>query len=61
MHRGTRLRRLVRILILVGAALLWMGPPRPPAPPGCPFPRPPRPPLPYHQALDAPPRVSPGY
>jgi hypothetical protein len=28
-RRGTRLRRLVRILILLGAALFWMGPPKP--------------------------------
>ena len=58
MHRGTRLHRLVRILILLGAALFWMGPPRPPFPPGCPGPRPPRPPgpLPYHQTLDTPSR-----
>jgi hypothetical protein len=47
-NQPTRLRRLVRILILLGAALVWMGPPRPPAPPGC---RGPRPPHPLHEAV----------
>ena len=58
MGRGTRLRRLVRILILLGAALFWMGPPRPPFPPRA---VPARVPLcrghgPYHQTLDTPSR-----
>lgn len=54
MRRVTRRHRIVRILILLGAAIFWVGPPRPPRPPGCPFPRPPRPPMPYHQSLVAP-------
>ena len=54
MRRVTRRHRIVRILILLGAAIFWMGPPRPPRPPGCPFPGPPRPPMPHHQSLDAP-------
>ena len=53
MGRVTRRHRIVRILILVGAALFWMGPPRPPRPPGCPFPgSPPRPPMPFHQTAN---------
>jgi hypothetical protein len=51
-NQPTRLRRLVRILILLGAALVWMGPPRPPVPPGCRGPRPPLPPHPFHEAVD---------
>jgi hypothetical protein len=51
MHRSTRLHRLVRILILLGAALVWMGPPRPPGLPGC---RGPRPPHPLHEQVDQP-------
>ena len=54
MQRITRRHKLVRLLILIGAAFAWMGPPRPPmppAPPGCWFPRPPRPPMPFHQAI----------
>jgi hypothetical protein len=54
MRRATRWHKLVRILILIGAALVWMGPPRPPAPPGCRGPVPPRPPMPYHEMHDAP-------
>ena len=52
MRRRTRLHRLIRILILLGAALVWMGPPRPPAPPGCRGPRPPPPPHPFHETAD---------
>ena len=50
MARVTRRHKIVRILILIAAAFAWMGPPHPPAPPGCPFRGPPRPPMPYHQA-----------
>jgi len=53
MQRITRRHKLVRLLILIGAAIAWMGPPHPPRPPGCPFPRPPRPPMPFHENTDA--------
>jgi hypothetical protein len=53
MARITRRHKIIRILILIGAAIAGMGPPAPPAPPGCPFRRPPRPPTPYHQAPPA--------
>jgi hypothetical protein len=53
MQRSRRTYKLIRIAILLGAALVWMGPPRPPAPPGCRGPRPPRPPLPYSEAIPA--------
>jgi hypothetical protein len=43
----TRGRRIVRVLILIGAAAFWMGLPRPPGLPGC---RGPRPPHPFHEA-----------
>jgi hypothetical protein len=52
MQRAKRWHKLVRILILLAAALAWMGPPRPPMPPACPGPRPPRPPMPYHEIPD---------
>ena len=50
MGRITRRHKIIRILILIGAAIVWMGPPRPPMPPGC---RGPRPPMPYQQAPPA--------
>ena len=62
MHRGTRLHGLIRILIVIGAALVWMGPPRPPGFPGCHGPVPPRPPAPphpFHEKLDAKPTPAP--
>ncbi len=51
MNPRRRTYRLLRILILLGAALFWMGPPRPPAPPGC---RGPVPPHPFSEAMPAP-------
>jgi hypothetical protein len=53
MARVTRRHKIVRILFLIAAAIAWMGPPRPPAPPGCWFPRPPRPPMLFHQVPPA--------
>jgi hypothetical protein len=54
MQRITRRYKILRLLILIGAAIAWMGPPRPPAPPGCRGPVPPKPPMPYHETYDAP-------
>jgi len=51
--RRTLLSKLLRIAILAGAALFWMGVPRPPRPPGC---RGPRPPTPLRERAGAAPR-----
>ena len=50
MARVTRRHKIVRILFVIAAAIAWMGPPHPPAPPGCWFPRPPHP---FHETPPA--------
>ncbi len=53
-NRRTRAFRLLRILLLMAAALFWMGVPRPPGMPGCHGPRLPRPPMPLQQESSSP-------